>query len=79
MSPTKQAKSQWQQRWKKAKKVTEARNYNSISVINGEKKTLGETRLSRSVLLWPTNEQCMIMIQAALQVRSQIGSEQSEY
>jgi len=32
-----------------------------------EKKTLGEPRLSRGpVLLWPTNEKSMIMIQAAL-------------
>jgi len=31
------------------------------------------------VLFWPINEQCMIMIQAALYVRSQIGWEQSEY
>ena len=39
-----------------------------------EKKTLGELRLSRGpVLLWPMSKQCMIMIQAALQVRSQIG------
>jgi len=26
------------------------------------------------VLLWPMNKQCMIMIQVALQVRSQIGN-----
>jgi len=45
MSPTKQAKS----------KATVARNQNSIWWLDGEKKTLGEPRLSRGpVLLWPT-------------------------
>jgi len=45
-----------------------------------EKKTLGETRLSQGpIVLWPTIEECMIMIQAALQVRRKIGSEHSKY
>jgi len=39
MSPTKQAKS----------KATVARNQNSIRWLNGEKKTLGEPRLSRGL------------------------------
>jgi len=44
------------------------------------KKALGEPRLSLGpVLLWPTNELCMIMIQATLQVKRQIGSEHSQY
>jgi len=39
-----------------------------------EKKTWKKPGLvGGPVLLWPMNEQCMIMIQAALQVRSQIG------
>jgi len=41
-----------------------------------EKKNLGRTHsVGGPVLLWPMKEQCMIMIQAALQVRSQIASE----
>jgi hypothetical protein len=46
MSPTKQAKSQWRQRRREAKKATVARNQNSIS-DRMEKKTLGEPRLSQ--------------------------------
>jgi len=45
-----------------------------------EKITSGEPKLSRGpVLLWGMNEQCMIMIQGSLYVRSQTGLEQSEY
>jgi len=55
-------------------KVTVARNQNSIRWKNGEKKTLGETMLSRGpLLIWPTNQQCMIMIQSELEVKIQFG------
>jgi len=58
-------------------KATVARNQN-LSCDRIEEKTLGEPGLSQGlVLLWPTSEQCMIMIQK-IQVRSQIGLEQSE-
>jgi len=44
------------------------------------KKTWEKTGLvGGPVFLWPRNEQCMIMIQIAVQVRSQIESEHSEY
>jgi len=47
-----------------------------IQVTEWRKKTLFEPRLSQwPVLLWPTNEQYMVMIQAALYARSQIGLE----
>jgi len=48
----------------------------------GTKTPLGDRMDKKSrgpVLFWLTKEQCMIMIQAALQVRSQIGLEHSEY
>jgi len=70
MSPIKQAKSQGD---------IVARNQNSIIDRMEEKKTLGEPRLSWGpFLLWPTSKQCMIMIQAALQVRGQGGIAQKQ-
>ena len=66
MSPTEQAKNQRRQ-WQGTKTPPGDRM---------EKKTLGETRLSRWASSPLTNsEQYMIMIQAALQVRSQSGTD----
>jgi len=43
------------------------------SVDRMEKKNLGRTQAQPGpLLLWPINEQCMIMIQAALYCRSEL-------
>lgn len=79
MSPTKQAKSQWRQRRREAKKATVARNQNSIRWQNGE-KNLGRTQAqsggqssfgqrTNSVWLWVRQHN----------VRSQMWSELSRY
>jgi len=70
MSPTKQAKSQGKEPKPPSGDKMEKKNLGRTHSV-----PLNPTHSGGPVLLWPMKEQCMIMIQAALQVRSQIASE----